>query len=500
MSRPLDLTSEQLSSIEYWKQFASPRALRLLTEVVTGQPLAPTPLEIFCPHQPWPKQWKFLQIDAIEAFYGGAAAGGKSEALLMAALMYVDIPGYSALILRRDTQRLKLSGGLIPRSHEWLKQVPAALQPKWNGTDRKWTFVTPGAPATLSFGYLMHPGDKYRYGSSEYQFIAFDELTEFPEEDYLFLFSRLRRAKAVNAPLRIRAASNPGSLGHAWVKRRFIPDHAARNDHSLPEIVWHQGRAYIPAKIADNPAIDETEYRANLINLPAVTRERLMQGDWSVREEGLIRAEWLRSYIERQGTLDLLDRHGQSIASVAETDCRRFATIDPAGSSADRAREDAGRPASWTVVQVWDQPTSPPLRKFVLLRECRRERVGFDGLLRLIRDTHRQWQPRQMWIENEKLGQAAVDLLGGSYPLRTIATRGKDKVARAAPLLAKLERGEILLPRYDNGWRIALEGEWLGWTGHPEETSDQVDAAAYAAQIAEEILGEPIVIQTIGIW
>ena len=59
------------------------------------------------------KQRAFLQLDCREAFFGGAAAGGKSEALLMGALQYVDVPGYAALILRKDTQRLSLAGGLV---------------------------------------------------------------------------------------------------------------------------------------------------------------------------------------------------------------------------------------------------------------------------------------------------------------------------------------------------------------------------------------------------
>src|SRR6185436_19414404 len=137
------------------------------------------------PHVPSARQRQFLDIDCLEAFYGGAAGGGKSEALLMAALQHVHKPGYAALILRKDTQRLALAGGLIPRSHEWLHD-----RADWNAGRRQWTFPS---GATLSFGYLAHPLDKYRYGSSEFQFIGFDELTEFAEEDYLFLFSRLRR-------------------------------------------------------------------------------------------------------------------------------------------------------------------------------------------------------------------------------------------------------------------------------------------------------------------
>jgi len=440
------------------------------------------PLALYCPHRPWPKQQAFLDLICKEAFYGGAAAGGKSEALLMAAVEYVHVPGYAALILRKDTQRLSLSGGLIPRSHEWL----AATGAKWNGRDRRWTFPTDGAPASISFGYLRSSQDKYRYGSSEYQFIAFDELTEFPEDDYLFLFSRLRKTIDMDVPLRMRAASNPGNLGHAWVKNRFInpltPQPAAEGDSP---VIWKDKIAYVPARIRDNPAVNEAEYRDSLMHLPTVVRERLMNGDWSVCEEGLIREDWLRYFTMQGQRLQLHDGNGRIFAAIDERQCRRFVTVDPAGTSEDRTRERRGKPPSWTVIQVWEIPIDDELRKFLLLRHVWRRRVGFDGLCRALDDVYRQWRPSRLLIEQEKLGQAAHDVMHNDIPIECISTGGRDKVTRAAPLINKLERGEVFLPKYDNDWRPDLEAEWLTWTGLNDETTDQIDAAAYAAQEAQ---------------
>src|SRR5688500_17921317 len=81
---------------------------------------APPQLHLYCPAAPTPRQREFLALHCRESFYGGAAGGGKSTALLMGALQYAYLPGFSALILRRDIRRLRLSGGLIPKSHEWL--------------------------------------------------------------------------------------------------------------------------------------------------------------------------------------------------------------------------------------------------------------------------------------------------------------------------------------------------------------------------------------------
>ena len=439
MSKPLHLNNDELKSIACLKKFATESEKLYLARLLSGSPVnlcssTFDPLQRYCPHSPWAKQNVFLGLTCREAFYGGAAAGGKSEALLMAALQYVHTPGYSALILRKDTQRLKLSGGLIPRSQQWLAGTGA----KWNAGDLRWTFPTGGAPASISFGYLFDSRDRYRYGSSEYQYIAFDELTEFPEEDYLFLFSRLRRTHDLEVPLRMRSASNPGNLGHHWVKNRFISDEAlvAAGTAGSPETSYKNDAAYVPARIHDNPAVDGDEYRQNLMHLPAVTRERLMNGDWSISEQGLIRQEWLRYFTLTGQRLELLDDRGEKVASINEEDCYRFATVDPAGTSADRAAERRGKPPSWSVVQVWDRPGGAT-DKFLILRHVYRQRVDFVGLCNLLRETHRQWRPARLLIENEKLGQAAYDTLHDEMPIETIPTGGRDKAARAAPLLVK---------------------------------------------------------------
>jgi phage terminase large subunit-like protein len=106
--------------------------------------------------------------------------------------------------------------------------------------------------------------------------------------------------------------------------------------------------------------------------------------------------------------------------------------------------------------------------------------------VKVIRELHREWRPEQLWIENEKLGQAAVDVLDPELPLETIATSGRDKITRAAPLILKFEQGEILLPQLNTTWRLDFESELLSWTGRDDQPSDQIDAAAYAAIIAQQ--------------
>src|ERR1035437_2278059 len=164
----------------------------------------------------------------------------------MAALQYVHVPGYAALLLRKSYADLALPGAIMDRSRDWLQ--PHA---KWNDNDKKWTFPS---GATLTFGYLQTSNDRYRYQGAEFQFVGFDELTQFDEIDYTYLLSRLRRPSTgplSTVPLRMRAAANPGGRGHKFVKRRFIENQPNPDDtEDTPERC--QARVFVPAKLVDN--------------------------------------------------------------------------------------------------------------------------------------------------------------------------------------------------------------------------------------------------------
>ena len=107
----------------------------------------------YIPHKPTPKQLAFLLLENQEALYGGAAGGGKSDALLMAALQYADVPGYSALLLRRSYTDLSLPGALMDRAKAWL--MPSVA--RWRDSLKTWEFPS---GASITFGYLEKPGDE----------------------------------------------------------------------------------------------------------------------------------------------------------------------------------------------------------------------------------------------------------------------------------------------------------------------------------------------------
>jgi predicted phage terminase large subunit-like protein len=229
--------------------------------------------EMYTPQTPTEPQQRFLDLECEEALFGGSAGGGKSSALLMGALQHVHVSGYAALLLRKTYADLSLPGALMDRALEWLHATDAT----WSDKTKTWTFPS---GATLTFGYLENQRDHLRYQGAEFQYIGFDELTQFPEHQYRYLLSRLRRLKTMDVPIRMRAASNPGGIGHEWVKQRFV----VNND---PQ------RVFVPARLEDNPYLDQEEYRKALAQLDHVTRAQLERGDWDVSYEGgLFKRQW----------------------------------------------------------------------------------------------------------------------------------------------------------------------------------------------------------------
>lgn len=237
------------------------------------------------PYEPTERQLLAHQTIADETFYGGAAGGGKSDWLLASHVtLALAVPGSTSVIFRRTFPDLNRS--LIPRL---LNRIPREIA-VWNGTEKVWKFRN---GSRLELGQMERETDVLKYQGAEYQLASFDELTQFTEYQYLYIKSRLRAAGEVKDRLnalgwrpRLQAAANPGGPGHLWVKARFI-------DPSPPERVWQPAatieeprpgtRVFIPARVADNPHLDET-YADRLAGLDPVLRRALLEGDWDILE------------------------------------------------------------------------------------------------------------------------------------------------------------------------------------------------------------------------
>lgn len=259
---------------------------------------------------PQPKQYEFQSRTEFEVLYGGAAGGGKSDALLTEALRQVHIPHYRAIIFRDTYPQLE---ALISRSVELYKRAyPKAV---YHASEKVWKFPS---GAKIFFGYVERDAQRFNYQGKSYDCVFFDELTHFSYVVYQYLKSRCRptgKTEGLKTRQYIRATCNPDGKGMGWVKERFItPAPPMTTIWENAEVVFPDGhreqvkrdRVFVPSTIFDNKELLEQDpnYLATLATLPEAERNALLYGSWD-SFTGQVFREWRNDpthYKDRQWT------------------------------------------------------------------------------------------------------------------------------------------------------------------------------------------------------
>lgn len=248
-------------------------------------------------YQPHPRQALLHATTGVdEILYGGSSGGGKSRAARAEAVrMALLVPGSRTILFRRsfpDLQRAVV---------DYLRaEMPPGIA-RYNVTEHQWRFTN---GSVIELAYLDSDADVYNYQGAEFQLVIFEEVTQFTEKQYKYLLSRLRaagivleRMRALGWRPRMIATGNPGGIGHAWVKARWI-DPAPPETPFTPEPTETDPdpltRMFIPARVSDNPSIDIQAYDRTLAALDPALRRALRDGDWDVLE-GVRFGQWRRA-------------------------------------------------------------------------------------------------------------------------------------------------------------------------------------------------------------
>lgn len=334
----------------------------------------------------------------------------------MGALQFVDVPGYSAILFRKTYADLSLPGALIDLSKQWLMPFVDTKEVKWSEKEKQYTFPS---GATLNFGYLESDNDCYRYQGAEFQYIGMDECTHISPSNYRYMFSRLRKTKDMQVPLRFRATCNPGGqFGEYYYQRFFVEGK-------------ENGRIFISAGLNDNPYLDAEAYKEALQELDPVEREQLLNGNWEIKANG-----------------DLLDRHWFQIVPHHEVPSAAASVRfwDLAGTDPAKRRGKNKREPDWTVGfklssyqgMYWIEDIIRVQKKPHELEELIKSAAALDGYACAIR---MEQEPGSSGIVT--IDHYARNVLSG-YDFAGVLSTGS-KVERARAASAASQAGRVFI-------------------------------------------------------
>lgn len=251
------------------------------------------------------RQGEVLKSDATEILFGGAAGGGKSFLIrALAIFLCMNVRELQVYLFRR------LSDDLLKNHFEGETGFPGLLAKEVESGKVKIT-TTPPKIRFMESGSVIHlchcqyEKDVMKYQGAEIGVLMIDELTHFTEYQYRFLRGRCRVPKQIKADPtvvkmipnltfpKILCGSNPGGPGHNWVKAMFIDPQPAGEIWRTPAAEGGMLRQFIPAKLSDNPSLNQEEYANRLKGLGQDWLVKAMlEGDWNITAGGAVDDLW----------------------------------------------------------------------------------------------------------------------------------------------------------------------------------------------------------------
>lgn len=420
----------------------------------------------FIPHVPHPKQGAFMKFEGEEALFGGAGGGGKSDVGLMTCAQYAHIPGHAALVVRRTLQELKQPGALLHRAHAWWDGKPGVV---WRGQDQAFRFACPGGGySDIFFGGVADRKALSKYDSAEYQTVYYDELTHFLQFEYEKLKARLRRPSAgplSKVPLRARAGTNPGNIGHEWVKAYFVTRPSTAD------------RLFIRARMADNPSLDVPRYLKTLERLPFAIRKAILEGSWDLQiGAGFFRREWFKSRAHLPELKDIVGvvRYWDTAGTEETGENDPDWTVGTLMMLLSRGR--------LVVAHVERVRTTTGSVDDLFESYCKKDVAVYGRLYLAVKES--------TYNDDSKARAAAWGKIAREAGARFKADfKGESKVARATDFAGDAEHG--LVEVVDADWNYTWLDEHTQFDGEEEKGKhdDQVDSASGAREYLKGKLG-----------
>lgn len=405
-------------------------------------------------------QEMFLATPADIAIYGGSAGGGKTWSLLVDPLRWLSVPGFGWTIFRRTSVQVKNEGGL------W--DAAARIYPQLGGLAREYDLTyrfTTGAKC--KFANMEHEKDKDNYQGAEIGWIGFDELTHFTEGQFFYLLSRNRTTCGIRPC--VRATCNPDCDSWVaeflswWIDQETgyaIDERSGKLRwmyHVKDRVYWYNSKreamaawagnedvinpvdgsqtppksvTFIAAKLEDNPTLMTLDpgYRANLMALPLVDRERLLRGNWKIRPTAglMFKREWMSKFVDRAPT-------GKFTSAVRYWDLASSTDGDETAGVLI-VRSDGRYYIADCVHGKWTTGE----RDKIILATAELDQSLYGGNVEL-------WQEKQPGAAGKDVAYIEADRLI-RFSARFAASTGS-KIDRAKPLSAAFENGLVSIVR-----------------------------------------------------